>query len=107
MRRIVTFFEEADKDHSGMLSWEEFKTYLQNSKVKAYFQALELDVSQAHKLFTLLDADNSDQVGLHEFLEGCMRLKGQAKSIDVNMLLYESERVFQLMCDFMDNSEEA
>merc|ERR1712014_153386 len=85
--RIKTFFHEADVDNSGTLSWEEFSAHLENRKVKAYFQALDLDVSQAHLLFELLDADGSDQVTIDEFLDGCMRLKGQAKSIDLNMLL--------------------
>merc|ERR1712176_1600753 len=73
------------------LSWEEFRTHLQNDKVKAYFQALELDVSQAHSLFRLLDVDGSHEVGLEEFLEGCLRLKGGARSIDVNMIMYENK----------------
>merc|ERR1712194_262128 len=89
------FFMEADEDRSGMLSWEEFRKHLQNTKVKAFFQALELDVSQARALFQLLDADHSNQVGLDEFLDGCMRLKGQAKSIDVNMLMYKTDKVYK------------
>merc|ERR1712157_533932 len=38
--KIKTFFQEADLDGNGMLSWEEFKDHLQDNKVKAYFQAL-------------------------------------------------------------------
>jgi len=94
-RKIKTFFAEADKDESGMLSWQEFECHLKNPKVSAYFASLELDVTHAHRLFRLLDVDGSGEVGLDEFLDGCMRLKGQAKSIDVNMLVYETERMSQ------------
>merc|ERR1719188_947840 len=59
-QRIKGFFREADLDQSGTLSWEEFRRHLEDPKVKAYFQALELDVSQAHVLFDLLDTDASD-----------------------------------------------
>jgi len=101
-RKIKTFFNEADKDRSGLLSWGEFKEHLKIPKVSAYFRALELDVSQAHVLFKLLDRDGSNEVSLDEFLAGCQRLKGQAKSLEVNMLLYENKRLFNRITDFME-----
>jgi len=92
-KKIKQFFSEADKDQSGILNWEEFEDHLTNPKVSAYFASLELDVMHAHRLFKLLDKDNSNEVGLDEFLDGCMRLKGEAKSIDVNILVYEMDRL--------------
>merc|ERR1711971_227566 len=50
-----------------------------------------LDSSQARALFMLLDTDDTEEVSIDEFVSGCTRLKGDAKSIDVNMLLYETE----------------
>lgn len=95
-KSIRNFFYEADKDGSGTLSWEEFESYLTDEKVQAYFGSLGLDVSQARALFMLLDVDESNSVGIEEFVFGCMRMKGEAKSIDVNMLLYENEKmIFQ------------
>jgi len=101
-RKLRTFFQEADVDRSGMLSWEEFKRHLLDDRVKAYFHGLELDVSQASTLFRLLDVDCNNAVSFEEFLSGCMRLKGQARSIDVNMLIYETNRVFKKLEGFFD-----
>mmetsp|Transcript_10479 Transcript_10479/g.23800 ORF Transcript_10479/g.23800 Transcript_10479/m.23800 type:complete len:768 (+) Transcript_10479:83-2386(+) len=101
-RKLRTFFQEADLDRSGLLSWDEFKLHLRDDRVKAYFHALELDVSQASTLFRLLDVDCSNEVSFEEFLSGCMRLKGQARSIDVNMLIYETSRVFKKLERFFD-----
>merc|ERR1719277_1852379 len=56
--RLRTFFEEADLDKSGIMTWQEFKHHLGRADVKGYFQALDLDLSQAHKLFELLDTDH-------------------------------------------------
>jgi len=99
--KVKTFFQEADRDRSGKLSLEEFRLHLRNKNVSAYFRALDLDVSQAEVLFNLLDQDGSNLVSLEEFLSGCMRLKGQARSIDVNMLLHEnralSNKISQLV----------
>jgi len=102
MADIKTFFYEADKDRSGMLSLEEFEEHLKQDRVKAYFQALELDISQARALFMLLDVDGSNEVELEEFIGGCMRMKGDAKSIDVNMLLYENEKMIVKWTHFME-----
>jgi len=101
-RKAKEFFVEADLDKSGMLSWKELESHLKNPKVSAYFASLELDVSHAHRLFKLLDADCSGEVGLDEFLDGCMRLKGQAKSIDVNMLVYETEKMAQQISTLLE-----
>jgi len=100
-RKIHTFFAEADKDKSGKLSWEEFKEHLEVPKVSAYFRALELDVSQAQTVFKLLDRDGGGEVSLDEFLAGCLRLKGQAKSLDLNVLIYEQRRMFSMLAQFI------
>ena len=44
-------------------------------------------------LFTLLDVDDSNGVGVDEFVDGCFRLKGAARSIDVHMLLLQVEKM--------------
>merc|ERR1712232_535538 len=44
-------FTAADQDHSGHLTWDEFKHYLSDDTVKAYFHSLDLDINQAHVLF--------------------------------------------------------
>jgi Ca2+-binding EF-hand superfamily protein len=103
---IKGFFRQADLDGSGTLTWEEFHDYLHDDKVKAYFQTLELDISQAHVLFMLLDTDQNNEVAIDEFVDGCMRLKGQARSIDVNFLLYEIEKTLVHVEQFALSVEE-
>merc|ERR1712232_122707 len=87
-KHVKEFFRNADLDKNGKLSWEEFEKHLDNREVQAYFNAIELDVSRAQILFDLLDSDGSNQVTIDEFLDGCMRLKGEARSIDLNLLLF-------------------
>lgn len=70
------------------------------------FATLQLDVAQAHALFLLLDVDETNEVDIDEFVGGCMRLKGDAKSIDVNMLLYENEKMICTFTKFIEYAEE-
>jgi len=92
---IKEFFEAADTDKSGQLSWEEFRIHLDDDRVKAYFQTLDLDIRQAHILFKLLDVSDNGEVGIQEFLDGCLRLKGTAKSLDLNLVVYQLEAILQ------------
>merc|ERR1712008_66638 len=93
IKKVKTFFSEADVDGSGKLSFDEFKAHLKHKLVKAYFHALGIDVAQAELLFHLLDKDGSRMLTLDEFIAGCIRLRGYAKSLDVNLLLHETRQV--------------
>jgi len=97
-----TFLSRADKQRTGELTWEQFEDYLQDEKVRAYLTTLELDESQARALFMLLDVNDNGFIAIDEFVLGCARLKGEAKSIDVNMLLYENEKMIGRHLDFME-----
>ncbi|CAK0898657.1 unnamed protein product [Prorocentrum cordatum] len=92
---IKDFFEAADTDKSGQLSWDEFRTHLDDNRVKAYFQTLDLDIRQAHVLFKLLDCNDNGEVGIEEFLDGCLRLKGHARSLDLNLVVYQLETLLK------------
>mmetsp|Transcript_140332 Transcript_140332/g.448506 ORF Transcript_140332/g.448506 Transcript_140332/m.448506 type:complete len:262 (+) Transcript_140332:1100-1885(+) len=103
--RIKTFFHEADKDNSGTLSWTEFRHHLKHPHVRAYFQGMGLDVSQAHLLFELLDADENDAVTIKEFLDGCLHLKGEARSLDMNMMMLMMKRMNDKFHIFVSRSD--
>lgn len=103
---VKQMFREADVDKSGDLSWEEFENHLEDARVKAYFKSLELDASAARGLFKLLDQDGTGHIDIDEFMMGCMRLKGQAKSIDIATLMYENKRLVGKWNKFMKYCEE-
>jgi voltage-gated sodium channel len=101
MQRI---FKDADTDGDAQLSWPEFQEYLSNGQTAAYFSAAGLDASIARTLFVLLDVDDTGKVGIDEFVDGCMRLKGGARSLDVNMLLYETEKICHKLTGFIQDT---
>merc|ERR1712194_336505 len=57
-------------------------------------------------LFRLLDADGNGEVDIEEFCEGCLRLKGDAKSFDIHCLMYENQRMLGMWKEFMSFVEE-
>lgn len=86
---LEKIFREGDEDKSGHLSWEEFKDMLSDDRVSAYLSTLDLDFSELRTLYKILDVHKAGRVAIDDFVWGCMRLQGLAKSMDLCTLLYE------------------
>merc|ERR1719399_1757584 len=81
--RVHELFMEADEDHSGVITWEEFKNQLGNPEMVEYFKTIDLDPSEAEHLFDLLDVTGEGKITSEEFVNGCLRMRGPAKAYDV------------------------
>merc|ERR1712151_1492384 len=95
MQKVSEFFRELDHGGSGQLTWEMFEANMENLHVKAYFQSLEIDYHHARDFFEMLDSDDSNAVCIDEFIEGCLRLRGGSRSVDVNMVLLKCGKLTQ------------
>merc|ERR1719284_1939562 len=80
------------KNEGGILTWEDFEDSLDDPAIQLYFKAVDLDIAEARNLFLLLDSDGSGAVETGEFVTGCLRLKGDAKAIDLATLMYDTRR---------------
>eukprot|EP00747_Dinoflagellata_sp_TGD_P006620 gnl/TRDRNA2_/TRDRNA2_116284_c3_seq1.p1 gnl/TRDRNA2_/TRDRNA2_116284_c3~~gnl/TRDRNA2_/TRDRNA2_116284_c3_seq1.p1 ORF type:complete len:376 (+),score=66.78 gnl/TRDRNA2_/TRDRNA2_116284_c3_seq1:130-1128(+) len=105
MKELRALFYEADMDDSGSLSWDEFEDHLQDERVQAYLRTLDLDVTEARNLFDLIDIHGTTEVSIDDFVSGCMRLKGAAKSIDVCTILFESRKSMKALREFSQLAE--
>jgi len=92
MRQLFTVI---DKEDTGQVSWTQFERHLQNPQMELYFQAVDLDISEAKGLFRLLDLDENGEISADEFVMGCLRLRGPAKAIDLATLMFENRRMRQ------------
>eukprot|EP00405_Crypthecodinium_cohnii_P029335 CAMPEP_0206507074 /NCGR_PEP_ID=MMETSP0324_2-20121206/57269_1 /ASSEMBLY_ACC=CAM_ASM_000836 /TAXON_ID=2866 /ORGANISM="Crypthecodinium cohnii, Strain Seligo" /LENGTH=259 /DNA_ID=CAMNT_0053997175 /DNA_START=146 /DNA_END=925 /DNA_ORIENTATION=+ len=86
---VRQLFLKADADGSGFLTWDKFKATLDSDEMGMYFEAMDLDIDEAEDLFRLLDADGSGEVDFDEFVNGCFRLRGSAKAIDLAAFMAE------------------
>eukprot|EP00434_Breviolum_minutum_P037942 symbB.v1.2.033645.t1/scaffold4209.1/size43054/6 len=87
IRELQNLFWQMDDDESGTLTAEEMQQLVKDPKMAAYFTALGFEPHDCVRLFTLLDTDSSGSVDIEEFLDGCLRLKGFARSIDVHFIM--------------------
>merc|ERR1719161_2802004 len=109
-------FRKADSDRSGTISRQEFQTHIQDPCVQAYFRQLGIDVEAERNwtgMFDLLDFDQDEEIDIDEFVSGCLHMRGQARSLDLercnfnirNVLSQLRELQFDLrrQCDAMQD----
>eukprot|EP00929_Paragymnodinium_shiwhaense_P118110 TRINITY_DN897_c1_g1_i1.p1 TRINITY_DN897_c1_g1~~TRINITY_DN897_c1_g1_i1.p1 ORF type:complete len:647 (+),score=81.27 TRINITY_DN897_c1_g1_i1:41-1942(+) len=83
--QFSSMFHRFSSQH-GSITAEAFAEHFHVKCVQEYFALLELDTSDAYMLFRLLDEDGSGAINVEEFVDGCLRLKGAARSIDLAKL---------------------
>jgi len=113
LKDLRDLFHEMDQNGDGTITSEEFNHRLGDEKVIAYFKALKLDITDTQTLFQLLDTDESSEVDIQEFLEGCYALQGEARSIDTKIMrlqlqyLVDSFEQLQMRLDTQDKKCDA
>merc|ERR1719330_888209 len=85
-------FSKLDVSGDGLINREEFEVALEEPRVRHWFGALEIDVSDVPKLFLMLD-DGDGQISRGEFIYGLKKVKGAAQSIDLLYLTKEMLRI--------------
>merc|ERR1712060_382248 len=90
---------DADQEGSGFISWPQLRAHLEDSAVRAWFKTLGIDVWDLSAFFVLLGqtSGGGDKTWAEEpcieidaFVRGCLRLKGQAKNVDILVLKHET-----------------
>lgn len=94
--------EEIDSDATGVITREDLQEAFKREDVKYYFSVLDINVTESDYLFDMLDLDRSGEVDMEEFVNGCLRLKGNAKSIDIHTLMHEIKLMIKQLNYFMD-----
>jgi hypothetical protein len=77
---------EGGEDRVIKVSWEQFQKRLCDEGMKAYFMAMDLDTEALRRIFLLLDTQENGKLDLEVFINGCIRLQGSAKMVDISIL---------------------
>eukprot|EP00928_Gymnodinium_smaydae_P053191 TRINITY_DN37236_c0_g1_i1.p1 TRINITY_DN37236_c0_g1~~TRINITY_DN37236_c0_g1_i1.p1 ORF type:complete len:801 (+),score=186.47 TRINITY_DN37236_c0_g1_i1:74-2476(+) len=100
--RLRNLFEELDSSADGTISLKEFTDHLQSEHMRALLQTFDIDNADAWTLFKLLDTDGGGSVDIHEFVDGCIRLKGQAKSIQMAQVMYHHKWIMDKLVELSE-----
>merc|ERR1712045_884904 len=89
-----------DQDNSGEVSIDEMEFFLTEPNLKSYVDALGISAENTRMLFRLLDADGSGKIDVDEFCDGCLRLQGEAKSMDVHTMIFQVQKFLTKWSEF-------
>jgi len=92
---LQELFRQIDCDQTGKITIEELTEILERNDVRATFATVGLEVSNATSFFKLLDTDDSNSLEVEEFVVGCMRIRGMAKAVDLQTLMFENKRLMK------------
>jgi len=93
LRKLCQHF---DTDGSGYISREKFAESLEHGKMKANLAVLGLDIKDAELFLGMLaEASGEKEVNVDAFIHGCMRLKGTATSLDMQLLVFGTSMVYK------------
>jgi len=102
VKQLQAVFLETNTSSSGTLSWETFQRQMGDERIRAYLASLELDLSELRSVFSIMDHGGKGSLTIDEFVWGCMRLKGTAKSVDLCTLLFEHRQSRRLLEAFTE-----
>jgi len=101
LAKLAQAFEVMDESGDGTITYDEFESMMSNPDVKAYLSVLDLEVHETKTLFHLLDGGDG-QITYGEFIEGILRMKGQARSIDLICLQKDVSRLHEAVTAISD-----
>lgn len=80
-------FHEVDSDASGVISIDELREASLDGRVLHKFEMLGITVRDVHTFFSTLTAmAHSEAIGVETFVDGCLKMKGPASSLDVQAI---------------------
>mmetsp|Transcript_41825 Transcript_41825/g.94076 ORF Transcript_41825/g.94076 Transcript_41825/m.94076 type:complete len:699 (+) Transcript_41825:155-2251(+) len=91
---MMQLCEEMDMDQSGTINAQEVGAVLRSRRMRAHLAVLGLEIRDAEMFFKMLAAvTENDEVDIHSFVSGCMRMKGNATSLDLQGLGFQTALV--------------
>ncbi|CAE7691220.1 CACNA1F [Symbiodinium sp. CCMP2592] len=91
---LYKVFHEVDQNGNGVISWTEFQLALEDERMHTFLSTLELDMSDARKIFHILASEQTNAIEESDFLLGCLRMRGGASAVDMVRIQMEQDHWF-------------
>lgn len=84
IRMAAKLFQSLETGTDSALDFQEFMKQLEEGKLKGYCSAVGISQDDASELFRLLDKRGKGRLLVGDFVDGCLRLRGPARSLDLS-----------------------
>jgi hypothetical protein len=91
VRELRVILTDFDKDRNGHITPDEFETDSKAGvQLRHYLRGLGIDLHDAVMFFKLLgNASDDNGVDIDSFVQGCLRMRGNATALDLQTLIFE------------------
>merc|ERR1711920_634438 len=104
----IQLFHKCKSDESwGFLSELDLEERLEDPELAKEWKNISVSADEAQYVFALLDVEEKGEVQFEEFLSACLRLKGNAKSLDMLIQLQESRHNMKVVEDGFQRIEDS
>jgi len=87
IERIVKVSREVDQDESGVIDRSEVDAVCKNPELTALMESLCVDPANVREFFDMLSKGGQRPVTIEQFVHGCMKIRGPARSVDVVVVI--------------------
>jgi len=99
MKQVIPLFQEMDNDENGDVTRTEFAKYISYPRMMAFATSLDINTMDLDQFFDVLSCRGEMSVDLDTFVDGCIRLRGSARSMDVmDVLIHQRSLAEQVCC---------
>jgi hypothetical protein len=100
VRALTELFEELDEDKDGAMTQQEFLDCMTNHPaVKDLFSSQGLEIKDTELFFRMLQDHEGVPMDINDFVDGCMKMKGGAKSMDIQALRFRLRDMRKVQAD--------
>lgn len=97
-RNMATnLFQKMDDSGYGSITIDEFEKLFEDEDMQAFLDSIEISATDAWTLFASLDIDGDKVISVEEFTEGCLKLHGPARSVDLYALRQQNVKMREQM----------
>lgn len=106
MHELQDFFQSVDEDCDGIITKEELRCCMGDSWLQGYLATMDIESNAMENLFNLLDLRGTGALSIQDFVAGCMKVRGNAKAVDLFAMTYEAKERHKIVSEFMEFMED-
>merc|ERR1719183_2084415 len=92
-----------DDDGDGEISYDEFCRHSEIPELQAFVSSMDIDITDAKHFFRIVSCGGKRHVDIQAFVDGCIKMKGMARSMDLLNLLYQHKAASHEQKAFLRN----
>jgi len=107
-KNIIAHENMENEDYT--VTKDEFHRGLEDITVQRLLNNIDIEIHDAEELFEMMDVNKNGHISLDEFVDGCLRMKGQATSKNLMMVQVDLQRQMRQqgehltrLCERQDN----